>query len=80
MIQYTGANAHKRPAVEHFIRRAASGSYGGLRVAGRLLRDPKSSGLLRPELQRCFAPTVSAMVAPRAPMGFGLPVVVSRTV
>jgi hypothetical protein len=30
--------------------------------------------------QSCSAPTVSAIVAPRAPRGFGLPVVVSRTV
>jgi hypothetical protein len=30
--------------------------------------------------QSCLAPTVSAIVAPRVPMGFGLPVVVSRTV
>jgi hypothetical protein len=30
--------------------------------------------------QSCGAPTVSAIVAPRAPRDFGLPVVVSRTV
>ena len=59
-------------ARDEHLRRAANGEPPP--------KNPKTSGLLRPELQSCFAPTVSAMVAPRAPIGFGLPVVVSRTV
>jgi hypothetical protein len=38
------------------------------------------TGEIAAEDQTCRVPTVSAIVAPRVPKGFGLPVVVSRAV
>jgi hypothetical protein len=40
----------------------------------------ESAGLAHPTGQPCVAPTVSAILAPRLPSGFGWPAVLSRTV
>src|SRR5947207_9215980 len=48
--------------------------------AATVLRASVLPVVAHSSLHHCLAPTVSAIFAPRAPKGFGLPVVVSRAV
>ena len=67
------------------LSRGGRGSWRGMHAvisadSSRKLRRPTSGAVAGINHEVCAAPTVSAIVAPRAPSGFSFPTVVSRAV